>query len=193
MTDAATLAAQAQRAIHASDWPAAIAALEALLPHFPAPPASILYNLGLALKKSGQFEHALARIEEALRADPSHQGAAFEQGALLIELGQWRNALAAFRRYLERFAEDEDARRNEARLLLALGDWENAQIAWARFDADEPEAVLARLSIEAETGRLTGSRAKRALVEAGQGAAIWKILSHASAGRLPLFPKSWTA
>jgi protein O-GlcNAc transferase len=183
----ADLAFAAQKAVASADWPAAVEAFRALLKAVPDAPASLHYNLGLALKHAGDLAAALLSLDQALALAPAHQGAMFERGAVLMESGRWTEALGAFTSYRERFPADQDGLRNAARLLTALGRWQEAEQLWRGLPGTDAEALLCRLTCALETG---SSEADTLVTKAASlnsaRAAFLKHMTHASRGRMPL-------
>lgn len=182
----AVLAAQAQAALGRGDWAAAVEALRGLIALAPRPPASLVYNLALALKAEGEPAAALAEFDRALALAPDHAKALYERAALLMETNRPEEALAGFEAYLKADPEDPDAQRNRARLLLALGRWAEAEAAFAPFHDEEGD--FARLRLAAEQGRaeeaMTRARALMAAPE--RRAAALRALTHTRRGSLPL-------
>ena len=184
--DPAALATQAQATLGRGDWAAAVAALRGLIALAPQPPASLVYNLALALKAKGEPAAALAEFDRALALAPGHVKALYERAALLMESDRHEEALAGFEAYLAADPEDADAKRNRARLLLALGRWAEAEAAFAPFSDEEGE--FARLRLAAEQGRAEEAmaRAKALMAAPGRRAAALRVLTHARRGSLPL-------
>ncbi|MBX2805707.1 MAG: tetratricopeptide repeat protein [Hyphomicrobiales bacterium] len=184
------LLAEAQSAIVAKDWPQAISAFETLLAAFDPAPPPILYNLGLALKHSGQRYDALERFEQTLAQDPNHLNAQYERASALMDLGFTRVALDAFTIYLGNAPDDMDAKRNCARLLTELGHWEKARIAWSDFDPDtDDEAALMAIKLSSELGETDKALAlakKLAGKRQNLRADILQILSHSGTGVFPM-------
>jgi len=59
------------------------------------------YNLGIALRDTGQPEKAAAALRKTLRLNPKHEGAATSLGHILIELHCYDEAEEMFRRVLD--------------------------------------------------------------------------------------------
>lgn len=187
-----SLAAAAQVAVAAGDWPAAASAFEQLASCLDPLPAAIAYNAGVAHRRAGHLAAAIDWLDRTLEATPDHLNARYERAAACMDAGRHRAALADFEAYLEFAPEDRDAALNRARLLVSLGRWNDAEVAWsARLDAqpDDREARLAYLAVLAETGHHQAllDRA-RALLSADQttGAEIIRHLTHAGRGMFPL-------
>jgi len=184
------IAETAQTAIVRGEFALAAEAFAALIALLPEAPASLHYNLGLALKHAGRNREALAALDGALRIDPAHGNARFERAAVLIALKQPQAALEEIDRYLMGAPADVDALRTRARLLLALDQFEKAGAAYAPFPpATDAEAALAQVSIAAETGpveQTIGLAREAARTHPGHKAEILKRLTQGRRGALPL-------
>lgn len=64
--------------------------------------AQRLYEEGLTLREQGDFRHAIARLRQSARLNPSHTGAFLEMAKMLYSLGELDHALDAFNIVLER-------------------------------------------------------------------------------------------
>lgn len=184
------LLAEAQSAILAEDWQSAVKAFEMVLAAFGPPSASVLYNLGLALKHAGCRQEALDRFEQTLAQEPNHVNAQFELAAALMDLGHTREALDAFDAYLSNAPEDVDAKRNRARLLIELGQWTEAENAWSEFTTEtDHEAALMAIKLASELGRLDDALAFAKKLGADRQELrvdILRTLTHTGKGTLPM-------
>ncbi|MCG8593552.1 MAG: tetratricopeptide repeat protein [Kiloniellales bacterium] len=187
------LAAAAQGAIAEARWAEAEAALRSLIEALPAPQASLLYNLGLVVKRQGRLEAALAAFDAALAADPGHAKAAFERAAALMDLEDHAAAYEGFLAYLEAAPEDPDARLNAARLALRLGLVAAAAAqaeALERQRPEDPSTVLLLAEVAAERGdQETAGRNFAAVLRSGSPelrAAALAAMTHRPKGRIPL-------
>ena len=192
-SDPNRLAADAQAAIAAGRWAEAEAALRKLIAGLPAPQASLLYNLGLVVKRQGRLEEALAAFDEALAAEPAHANARFERAATLMDLQNHAAAYEGFRAYLEAAPEDPDALLNAARLALRLGRVDSAAAhaeALERRGPDGPATALLLAEVAAERGdQETADRNFAAVLRSGSPelrAAALAAMTQRPKGRIPL-------
>lgn len=197
MSHVTDLAARAQAAIAASDWPGAARALEALIESSPQPDVSLLYNLGLVQKHKGDLEAAAAWFGRALEAEAAHANARFELAATLMELGRLEPALASFEAYLDLSPEDADALFNAARVALRLGRSDQAfgyVERLRKIRPDDPASALIGADVAAEQGRLDDASALYKAVITGGGpelrAAALSAMTHRAKGRVPLDPRA---
>ena len=187
------LAAAAQGAIAAARWAEAEAALRSLIEALPAPQASLLYNLGLVVKRQGRLAEALGAFDAALAADPGHAKAVFERAATLMDLEDHAAAYAGFGAYLEAAPEDPDALLNAARLALRLGQVAAAAAhaeALERQQPEDPSVVLLLAEVAAERGDQVAARRRFAeVLRAGPPelrAAALAAMTQRPRGRVPL-------
>jgi len=82
-------------------------------------------NLGLALRKLGRNQEALAALKTALEMDPRRTEALTQAGYLHLELGAWDQALACFEK-----AHAEDPCLTDVKLVLS-------QLYWRKRDLDQ--------------------------------------------------------
>ncbi len=185
-----TLQARAQAALARGDWPAAEAALTALLDAAPGS-AILLYNRGLVRKRLGQQAQALADLEAALEIEPAHANARFEHAASLLDLGELAAAADGFAAYLAQVPDDADGLLNLGRLQLRLGRAEAARGTLARIDGADPAVVLARAEALRDCGDVEGCRRLLAGLD-GEGAEVdaarLKLMTQGAAGRISLDP-----
>jgi len=86
-------------AMVAGQWPEVLQAGEAcrrLLPGFPEP--MVLLGLGMACQDRGEFQRALAYLDELLAAVPGHSLALIRRSYSLLSLGRLEEAKASLRR-----------------------------------------------------------------------------------------------
>lgn len=133
-------------------------------PVAPRPPGAsgeAEYRLGNQLARAGHFADAIARYEEALRADPGHVNARINLGTAVYRLG---DAAAAEGHYRDAFRVDPKSVRalnNLALLLRERGDIDEAMACYAearRLEPGNAETLhqLAALSLSA--GRWQAAR-----------------------------------
>ena len=96
----------------------------------PANPAHYV-NRAFAYTQTGEFNHALADYEQALRLDPENEQILFLRGCFYLDLQNHESALQDFDRVLELDEDHDDARLRRASVLMhlkrhsdALGDFE---------------------------------------------------------------------
>jgi tetratricopeptide (TPR) repeat protein len=76
-----------------------------------------LWNIAALYGKLGMDERALAYLDRALAADPSHAGARVDRGIAFFRQGRREEALAEWRRVAEANPEEASLKRTLARLL----------------------------------------------------------------------------
>ncbi|MDJ0943213.1 MAG: tetratricopeptide repeat protein [Kiloniellales bacterium] len=187
------LAAEARAALSKGRWTKAETALRDLIARLPAPQASLLYNLGLVLKRQGRLEEALAALDEALALDPGHAKARFERAAALVDLEDFAAAYGGFATYLEAAPEDPDALLNAARLALRLGRGKAASVhaeALERQSPEDPATLLLLAEVAAERGEQeTAARHFGRVLHKGSPelrAAALAAMTQRPKGRIPL-------
>uniref|UniRef100_UPI003BAB7D4F tetratricopeptide repeat protein n=1 Tax=Stappia sp. TaxID=1870903 RepID=UPI003BAB7D4F len=184
-------AAQAvQGALARGDWDKAVTALQVLALADPRN-ASIRYNLGLALRRLGKDEEALAALASACNLAPSHLNARFEHAACLMDLGHLDDAGKAFSDYCRAADQDADGWLNLGRIRLRLGDAQGAVEALERCLAlrpDDREARLARgEAVQLEDRERGHADLRRLYADHPQDRArLLKAMTQGPRGRLPL-------
>ena len=179
-----------QGALARSDWKTAVKALQVLALADPRN-VSIRYNLGLALRRLGKNEDALAALSKAGSLDPLHLNARFEHAACLMDLGHLEEAARAFSEYCKAAENDADGWLNLGRIRLRLGDGSGAEAALARCLALRPEDREADIS-HGEAIQLgdreRGHAALRRLYadRPRDRARLLKAMTQGPRGRLPL-------
>ena len=174
-----------QRAASASDWSAAIAALDALIVHAPDD-ASLHYNRALALRLDGRAHDGLAAAERALALEPTHSKATFERGACALESGRPDIAFEASEAFLAASPADVDARLNAARAALLLGRPEHALDHLEGLDGDA--ATLARGEALRDLGRHDEAETAWRELSPTAAAAVLSLRTKGARGRLRLRP-----
>ena len=179
-----------QGALARGDWEKAVTALQVLALADPRN-ASIRYNLGLALRRLGKDEEALAALSSACNLAPSHLNARFEHAACLMDLGHLDDAGKAFSDYCRAADQDADGWLNLGRIRLRLGDAQGAVEALERCLAlrpDDREARLARgEAVQLEDRERGHADLRRLYADHPQDRArLLKAMTQGPRGRLPL-------
>jgi len=118
------------QAASAEDWPATLAAVEAMRRRFPgqeSPP--LMFAHAMALQNLGRHPEALARFEALLGLEPGHDLAYVRRGVSLAALGRPGEARALYRAALDRNPQFHLAYVLLSELEQALGDLGQARQA----------------------------------------------------------------
>jgi len=105
------------------------------------------YNLGLALRKAGRREEAVAEFQRTLRLQPNHAFALFELGKDALQQQRWPAAAEYFTAALAADVHYTDARVNLAQALAALGRTDEAIGQYQAALAAEPGAPDIRTNL----------------------------------------------
>ena len=180
-----------QRAIAAAHWPAAEAMLRRAARHRDAP-ASVFYNLGQVLARSGRAGQSGPWYRKALAADPRHADAWCEYAAWLAVRGETDPALAAWKHAVELRPDHRETLLGCARLALLAGLWTEARRAWQSLAGDDDatgETALALLRIALETGEPEASERRRRLAaQPNLRPALLKTITRTARGSVPMRP-----
>ena len=146
------------QAASAEDWPATLAAAEAMRLRFPgqeSPP--LMFAHALALQNLGRHPEALGRFEDLLRLEPGHDLAFVRRGGSLAALGRAGEAREIYRRALDRNPRFHLAHVLLTELEQSLGDPVRAREALrtgAEACADDPALWHRLLSLDLAAGDL---------------------------------------
>ena len=180
-----------QRAFAAANWPAAEAMLRRAARHRDAP-ASVFYNLGQVLARSGRAGQSGPWYHKALAADPGHADAWCEYAVWLAVQGQTVPALAAWKHAVALRPDHRATLLGRARLALRAGLWTEARAAWQALAGDGDatgEADLALLRIALETGDPEATeRRSRLAARPELRPALLKTITRTARGAVPLRP-----
>jgi tetratricopeptide (TPR) repeat protein len=182
------LAHEAQAALTQENWPAAVAALEALISALPQPPAPLIYNLGLAYRRMGSADLSIQWLQRALDIDDTHSNARFELASVLLDAQRFAEAAIHFETYLGVIPLDGDAILNLAQCRVGTGLLAEAADGLGALAASgDADAAILQLRLHAELQRETLLADARHLMLAHpeRRAEILTALSHASRGVLP--------
>ena len=84
------------------------------------------YNLGIAYRKSGQYQEAIASYKEALRIKPNNSAAHNNLGYAYDELGQYQEAIASYKEALRIKPNDANAHINLGVAYRKSGQYQEA-------------------------------------------------------------------
>jgi tetratricopeptide (TPR) repeat protein len=171
--------------IAAQDW----AAAERLLRKAARarnPPPEVYYNLAKVLEAAGKPGQMAQWLKRALTANPAYAFAWFELGRLALNEARLEAAFHPFTKAHELAPGDDDSRRNLGRIALRLGKWDVASSCFG--GVDDPEALLARYRIAAETGTATQAMRAALFAQPGLRKAVLKTLTRTAKGSIPLDP-----
>ena len=147
--DIQALAAQYQAALQLEDWVAAERALRVLAKLDTRNP-SVLYNLGLVLRRQKQFEGAIQALRNALAIAPGHHNARFELAMALFESGALPDAEGEFMRYVKAVPDDTGGLYHLGVILLKVGKPEEARRMLGRALVENESASVSLALAEAE-------------------------------------------
>lgn len=167
----------------AKNWPAAERYLRRLAKG-KAPQPAVFYNLAKVLEASGKPDQMKHWLERAVASHPSYGVAWFELGRIALKHNALHDALTAFLKASALMPKDPDTRRNLGRVALRLGDWDKATDCFAA--QSDPEALLARYRIAAETGASTRELRDALLAERNWRPEVIKTLTRTAKGSVPL-------
>ena len=180
-----------QRAFTAANWPAAEAMLRRAARRRDAP-ASVFYNLGQVLARSGRAGLSGPWYRKALTLDPRHADAWCEYGAWLAVRGETDPALAAWKKAVVLRPEHRETLLGCARLTLRACLWTEARSMWQELAGDSDatgEAALALLRIALETGDpKAAARRCRLAARPELRPALLKTITRTARGAVPLRP-----
>jgi hypothetical protein len=93
--------------------------------------AQDLLEMGIALRREGRDDEAIARYREAIAIDPARAALYYNIGLIYKYRNAWADSLDWNRKAYELDPGDEAARWNLAIAATALRDWATARRAWA--------------------------------------------------------------
>ncbi|MBM3565338.1 MAG: tetratricopeptide repeat protein [Alphaproteobacteria bacterium] len=135
--------------------------------------ADFLANFSLILKGANRWEKAKACARQALFLDPSHMGAAFNLGTILLDEGDHERAAALFRKIPPSDPDRAAAAYLLGKALAGLGRPEDAGRAFREalaLDPSDAAGWLALAKAEAAAGRAeAAARSMREAVRAAPG------------------------
>ena len=180
-----------QRAFAAANWPAAETMLRRAARHRDAP-ASVFYNLGQVLARSGRAGQSGPWYRKALAADPRHADAWCEYAAWLAVRGDTGPALSAWKQAVALRPDHRETLLGCARLALRAGLWTEARATWQALAGDGDatgEAALALLRIALETGDSEATALRSRLAARPElRPALLKTITRTARGTVPLRP-----
>ncbi|MEO1089768.1 MAG: tetratricopeptide repeat protein [Pseudomonadota bacterium] len=122
--------------------------------------ATVAYNVGVFLRRTGRPADAVARFDQAVAVRPS-TAAWVERALALVELGLAKDAAGSLDRALVLAPNDGDARRARARVRFRLGDWAGCLDDLAAHGPNDADDALLLV---------------RALFEAGRADEAWALV-----------------
>ena len=128
------------------------------------------YLLGLVAERAGRAQECVARLDAALRLNPRHPEANFNQGVGYAKLGRFAEALACYDRAIEARPAFADAHFNRGVALVTLGRPGDALASYERAVALAPADAQARHNLGTTLVEL--QRFEEALVAFEQAVAI---------------------
>lgn len=152
--------AEAQHALQSEDFDRALTILRTLAEHYPEQPA--LYHLtGLALKKKGDSDRALAAFEQGLAVNDTGAGLHAERASLLADKGRPEEAIIAYDRALELAPDMLDARIDRAvvrhKQIDAAGGYREL-CGVAEEHADHPRILINLAIMARQIGKIEESQ-----------------------------------
>lgn len=131
----------------------------------PAPTPGLAPGLADASKmiRDGQYVAALAKIDEALAADPKNPQARFMKGVVQTEQGETDAALATFQGLNEDYPELPEPYNNLAVIWAQKGEYQKAKAALELALATHPDYAIAHENLGDVYARLAGVEFNRAL------------------------------
>lgn len=105
------------------------------------------YNLGVALKSTGQLENAADSYRRALQIKPDYAEACSNLGNVLKDLGQSAEAVASFRRAIELKPGFALAHNNLGGALRDLGQRDEAEASYRRAIESKPDYAEAHFNM----------------------------------------------
>ena len=116
-------------------------------------------NLGMALKKKGDVDGALAAYRQAIASDPKLKQAHNNLGFVLQDKGDVAGAIAAYRTALDIDPRYAKAHNNLGDALLTTGDISGALQAFRQALANDPKLVVAHINLGKALQRKASYRA----------------------------------
>ena len=102
------------------------------------------YNLGIAYRKSGQYQDAIASYKKALRIKPDYAEAHNNLGVAYDELGQYQDAIASYKKAIRIKPDDADAHNNLGYAYEKMGRNEEAVAMYKEALRINPNLTIAR-------------------------------------------------